>query len=251
MLQSYYCLFRVLLKCSECRYSGTTLYSVCSEVFCCYSGTAVIPCLSVLYVVKVVPLFILCVTKMFCTLLQRWATRWTAVYSLCYLSVLSVVTVVPLFIPRVAESFFCYSGAQHCGRLLIRVLLNRSVDTVVLLLFRVLLKCSVRCYSGEQHGGLSHGSAACSVCLCHQHLHRCSLQQRPMSGVHRQGRHCDVQMHLSDVLWNRRLQHWSSCVVVSSQVLCDVLMSVSFWWCSHVCRISECVVLMMQSCVTY
>ena len=154
----------------------------------------------------------------------------------CLVSVLlkcSVVTTVPLFIPCVLKcsvvtvvlllfhvllkcSGHCYSG-EHC-------------------LFRVLLKCSVRCYSGEQHGGLSHGSAACSVCLCHQHLHRCSLQQRPVSGIHRQGRHCAVQLHLSDVLWNRRLQRWSSCVVVSSRILCGVLITI---------------ILMMQSCMMF
>ena len=120
----------------------------------------------------------------------------------------------------------CYSS-EHC---LFRVLLMCSVRCYSgeHCLFRVLLKCSVRCYSGEQHGGLSHGSAARSVCLCHQHLHRCPLQQRPVSGFHRQGRSCAVQLHLSDVLWNRRPQRWSSCVVVSSRVLWDVLMSASF-----------------------
>ena len=73
------------------------------------------------------PLFIHCVTKVFWTLLQGWTTRWTAVYLVCYWSDLNV-TAVPLFIPCV---------------------LKCSVVAVVLLLFRVLLKCSVRCYSSE------------------------------------------------------------------------------------------------------
>ena len=138
LLQWYYCLFRVLLKCSECCYSGTVPLRVGYSLFRVFWSVLLIQwyyclfrvllkCSECCYSGTIV--YSVC-SEVFC------CYSGTTVHSVCYWSVLNVVTVVN-------NTVFVWWDS--C-------------------LFTVLLKCSERVYSGEQHCRLSHGTTVYSLC---------------------------------------------------------------------------------------